>query len=79
MGVSSGQVEQGTEADSPTRETLMADGLSNRVGGVMLLTACAFSTAIAAFLFWFEPARHVSIALTPITGGAVFSFGWTAP
>lgn len=79
LGVSSGQVQQATALDSPTRETVLASALSNRVGGVMLLAAGACSVAIAAFLFWYEPASHVTLALTPISGGAVFSFGWAAP
>ncbi len=76
LGVASSQFAQAAGADAPTRETLMASGLSNRVGGAMLLVAGGFSVALAAFLFWYDPASHVTVALTPRADGAVFSLAW---
>ena len=79
IGVSSGQVAQAARLEPEPGAALIASALSNRVGGVMLLTAGAFSVAIAAFLFWYEPTTHLTIAFTPLSGGGVFSFGWVAP
>lgn len=79
LGVSASQVTQAAKLDPEPGAALLANAVSNRVGGVMLLTAGVLSAGIAAFLFWYEPTSHVSVALTPVAGGAVFSFGWLAP
>lgn len=78
VGVSAGQVTEAQKLEPEPRDVLLASATSNRVGGVMLLASGACSLAIAAFLFWYEPASHVTIALTPVSGGAVFSLGWAA-
>ena len=79
LGVSVVQTNEAALLEGEDRDKRLDTATNNRVGAVMLLTSGALVSAIAAFLFWFEPSPRVTIGLTPLAGGALFSFGWTAP
>ena len=79
LGVSVGQTKAAEALEPEPRDALLFTATSNRVGGVMLLTAGVLVSAIAGFLFWFIPPPRVSVGLMPIAGGALFSFGWQVP
>ena len=79
LGVSAVQTGEAELLEPEARAERLFTARSNRVGGVMMLVAGGLITGIAAFLFWFEPTPRVSMGLTPIDGGAIFSVGWRSP
>ena len=79
LGLSVAQTNDAALLEPEPREALLSAATSNRVGGVMLVVGGVLVSSIAAFLFWFVPEPRVTIGMTPIAGGALFSLGWRAP
>jgi hypothetical protein len=79
LGVSAVQTNDAQRWEGASRDALLASAGSNRVGGVMLTVTGAFSAAVAAFLFWYQPPPALSLSFTPLAGGAFVSLGWRAP